>query len=137
MPWPTTRWWSRSDGHDVEKRGTAWYVVNRSTGTRRSGLADQLDPRDRRIKLLAIGNRAEFDLTASVQPPRTPSYIRLGKWMSKARLAVEEVSYEIIHEEGVTVAMLLNPLDLAKQTRTQTFDLVSIHPVPRYRATLY
>src|SRR5215211_6794986 len=49
-------------------------------------------PQSGRLRLLGMGSRAAFHLLATGDVPRLPSYVRLGKLNSKARLTWSEVS---------------------------------------------
>jgi CRISPR-associated protein Csc1 len=62
-----------------------------------------------------------------------PSYIRLGKFDSKARVVAEEVAHEEVEARGLRVPFLLNPNDLPDPNRLRIFDLINIHPVPLVR----
>lgn len=124
----------KPDGWDAEP-GSAWYLVNRATGQRRKvGTTNR--PQIGRIKLLGIGNQARFYLLSQEDVPVIPRYIRLGKWMSKARVDVQMVSFHPMTGVHQRVAHLLNPVDFAQSTQVHTFDLLSIHPVPLVRNAL-
>jgi CRISPR-associated protein Csc1 len=124
----------KPDGWDAEP-GSKWYLVNRTTRQRRPvGTSNR--PQIGRIKMLGIGNQARFYLFYQGDALNLPRYIRLGKWMSKARLEAQTVSFQQINEQQRTVAQLLNPVDLAPTTLLHTFDLLNIHPVPLVRNAL-
>lgn len=123
---------TKPDGWDAEQQGSAWYLFERSTGTRRKARTMNR-PQIGRIKMLGIHNRARFYLLSQGEVPRLPSYIRLGKWMSKARLEIKSLSFSIVEETNVTADGLINPLDLSGATKLHTFDLLSVHPVPLLR----
>lgn len=82
-----------------------------------------------RAKELAVGSTFEFALLSEVGIP-VPTWIRLGKWMSKAAV-------EVVHKEEVDQmrngefinAFPVNPLDLPPETRLLTYDLISMPPV--------
>jgi len=82
-----------------------------------------------RAKELAVGSNFEFALFSKAQLA-LPTWIRLGKWMSKAAV-------EVVHTEEVdqirngefTNAFPVNPLDLPPETRLLTYDLISMPPV--------
>lgn len=123
---------TKPDGWDAVP-GSKWYLVNRQTGERRA-VRTSNRPQIGTVKLLGIGNQARFYLTVqSDEPPKIPRYVRLGKWMSKARIETSRVSFETIDDAQETVALLLNPIDLAPSTQLQTFDVLNIHPVPLVR----
>jgi CRISPR-associated protein Csc1 len=124
----------KPDGWDAEP-GSAWYLVNRATGQRRKvGTSNR--PQIGLIKLLGIGNRARFYILSQRELPAVPRYIRLGKWMSKARVDVQTVPFQPMTGTRVRVIQLLNPVDLAHNTQLHTFDVLNIHPVPLVRNAL-
>ncbi|HRJ40654.1 MAG TPA: type I-D CRISPR-associated protein Cas5/Csc1 [Caldilineaceae bacterium] len=123
---------TKPDGWDAEQRGTAWYLSERATGASRK-VRTLNRPQIGSIKLLGIGNRAVFYVFTGDDSVRLPSYIRLGKWMSKARVLAEKVSFQTVAQESVQIRHLINPLDLASGTVVHTFDLLSVHPVPLLR----
>jgi|LakMenEpi03Aug12_release.lakeMendotaPanAssembly.Ray.scaffolds.fasta_scaffold209151_2 CRISPR-associated protein Csc1 len=123
---------TKPDGWDAEQSGSAWYVVERATG-RRKKIGTSNYPQIGRIKMLGIGNQARFYLLYAGEQPRIPSYIRLGKWNSKARVMAQPVTFQTVQRERATGTPLLNPVDLAQTTHLQTFDMIGIHPVPLIR----
>lgn len=82
-----------------------------------------------RAKEIGIGSRFTFGVL-SEQVQHFPMWIRMGLWMSKARLEVEEIALEM--EAGRTERELslypLNPADLPDTVRLLLFDLVSMRP---------
>ena len=80
--------------------------------------------------MLGIGNQARFYVLAQDALPQLPRYLRLGKWMSKARLETAIVGFQAVTGEQRQVRALLNPIDLAATSRLHTFDMLSIHPAP-------
>lgn len=123
---------TKPDGWDTEQNGSSWYIVERTTG-RRKKIGTSNRPQIGRIKMLGIGNRARFYLIATGEAPPISSYIRLGKWNSKARVVTQAVTFETVQLERATNIPLLNPVDLAETTKLQTFDMIGIHPVPLIR----
>jgi len=110
--------------------GKTWRIV-RVDGSR-SKVAAESRPQFGRIRFLAIGNRAVgFVLTR--EPSTLPHYVRLGKFMSKARVKVEEMPVEEVQQEDVTVPFLLNPADLPPDMPPCVFDLISVPPTPLVR----
>lgn len=122
---------TRPDGAWVEKRGSKWYVI-REPGERGKGIGLENRPQHGRIRFLDIGNEAQFYVLCR-EKRQIPSYIRLGKFMSKARIDTAEMTYHEIEAQDITVPFLLNPVDLAKQTELRTFDLVNVPPTPLIR----
>jgi CRISPR-associated protein Csc1 len=122
----------KPDGWDVEL-GSASYLVNRADRNQRRKVPTSNRPQVGTIKMLGIGNRARFYIVAKDTAPRLPRYLRLGKWMSKARLETSEIAYQAMPGTQRQVRILLNPVDLAAATRVHTFDMLSIHPAPLIR----
>jgi CRISPR-associated protein Csc1 len=110
--------------------GKTWRIV-RADG-QRSKVAAETRPQYGRIRFLAIGNRA-VGYVFSQEPLIVPRYIRLGKFMSKARVMVQEMSPEIVEQERVVIPFLLNPADLAPGIKFTVFDLISVPPTPLVR----
>jgi CRISPR-associated protein Csc1 len=85
------------------------------------------------IKLLGIGTQARCFIV-SKEEVFVPSYIRLGKFMSKAHVRIESFSNQQIKETAIEQAtlnnMLLNPLDLPHTAELIAYDTYPIHPVP-------
>lgn len=78
--------WSRKDGQH-------WYQVEADGREKRQNATNR--PQTGRIRLLAAENRATC-YVFSRDMLTIPRYIRLGKFMSKARLTVTEVAFEIV-----------------------------------------
>ena len=116
---------TRPDGTWTEKRGAAWYVHWPNGRRQKVGLENR--PQHGRIRFLGIGNRA-VGYVLSREPLRLPAYIRLGKFMSKARVEAEEVRHQVAEAEEVRVPFLLNPADLPADVRLDVFDLISVPP---------
>lgn len=124
----------KPDGWDAEP-GSAWYLFNRSTRQRRKvGTSNR--PQIGLIKLLGIGNHARFHILCQNTVPTIPRYLRLGKWMSKARVDIQTVPFQTMTGTHMSVTQLLNPVDLAQSTQLHTFDVLNIHPVPLVRNAL-
>lgn len=121
---------TRPDGAWVEKQGSAWYVRTGNGEKKKVGLENR--PQHGRIRFLAIGNEATFFII-SQQPYQPPSYIRLGKFMSKARVTAVPAAYTEVDAQAVIIPFLLNPADLSPETTLATFDLVNVPPTPLVR----
>ena len=82
------------------------------------------------IKMLGINSVFQcYILSGNVLT--LPSYIRLGKFMSKAKVEVKH--YEVsasADRETFTSHTLLNPVDLPNDAQLNLYDLYSVHPVP-------
>ena len=121
---------TRPDGGQAVGAGKTWRIV-RADG-RRTKIAAESRPQFGRIRFLAIGNRAVCYVLGR-DPVTVPRYIRLGKFMSKARIEAQEVRAESVAREGVSIPFLLNPADLAPETELGVFDLISVPPTPLVR----
>ena len=89
-------------------------------------------PQIGRIKLLSIGNKGVFYLT-SRDEFRVPRYIRLGKFMSKAKISAYKQHYREVHAQDVSYRDYLNPNDLPPATQIGMFDMLNIRPTPLIR----
>lgn len=123
---------TKPDGWDTQQNGSSWYIVERKSG-RRKKIGASNRPQIGRIKMLGIGNHARFYIIAADTAPSIPSYIRLGKWNSKAKVITQRVSFEQVQLDRAVGVPLLNPVDLTEATQLQTFDMIGIHPVPLIR----
>lgn len=81
-----------------------------------------------RAKELGPGSTFEF-FVLSEEPVTLPRWIRLGKWMSKAEVAILSAQFSKVRRAGkpFIAACPLNPLDTPLQTIA--FDLISMPPV--------
>lgn len=123
---------TRPDGgwHEYDSQRKVFYI--HWPDGRRTMARAEMRPQLGKIRFLAIGNRA-VAYVLSAEPLRLPAYIRLGKFMSKARVDSEEVSHQELEAEGVQVPFLLNPADLLSEWRLEIFDLISVPPMPLVR----
>jgi len=122
---------TRPDGTWAEKRGAAWYIqTRRGEKGKKVGLENR--PQYGRIRALSIGNEATA-YVLSQEPLTLPNYIRLGKFMSKARLEVSKQRAEIIEQTEAIVEPLLSLADLPPQSSLGVFDLLNIPPTPLVR----
>lgn len=121
---------TRPDGGWVEKSGRVWYVHRPGEGRRRVALENR--PQFGRIRALATGNRASA-YVVSRQEVQIPRYVRLGKFMSKARIDTSRQPAAVEAHEQVTVERLLNPADLPGDCRLAVFDLLNVPPAPLVR----
>lgn len=118
---------TRPDGGWVEKSGPVWYAHWPGQKRKKVGLENR--PQFGRIRMLAIGNTAVCYIISD-QPLTLPRYIRLGKFMSKARVAASELTADIVGKHDQPLDYLLNPADLPDDYRLTTFDLVTVPPTP-------
>jgi CRISPR-associated protein Csc1 len=133
---PDAYWYAMGAGTIVTRPDDGWAVGAGKTwrivraGGKRSKVAAETRPQYGRIRFLAIGNRA-ISYVFSQEPLMVPRYIRLGKFMSKARVMVQEMAPEIVEQERAVIPFLLNPADLA--IKLTLFDLISVPPTPLVR----
>jgi CRISPR-associated protein Csc1 len=82
-----------------------------------------------RAKEIGVGSRFAFGVLTP-EPLTLPRWIRMGIWMSKARLEAEEVALRRIaqRQEQVSTAYPVNPTDLPPDATIKVFDLVSMRP---------
>ena len=79
-----------------------------------------------KAKELAQESEFEFFIVGEL-PERVPKWIRLGLWMSKAKIEIEDCQDLTVQRGKFTCPHLLNPLDLS--IRPQLYDLISMPPV--------
>lgn len=114
-----------------ESNGKVWKIKDHPKAKgKKLGLENR--PQHGRIRALSIGNKATFYIVSN-EPYQPPSYIRLGKFMSKARLTVKKCAGQQVTAEQITVPFLLNPADLSASSELIMFDLVPIPPAPLIR----
>lgn len=83
-----------------------------------------------RAKEIAINSTFAFGVL-SEHPLALPQWIRMGLWMSKARLEVlqtVELHYEQAARSENVRLYPLNPVDLPPGAKTHVYDLVSMRP---------
>ncbi len=125
---------TRPDGADVKKSDRRWAIFK--NGQRIGFLNPENRPQHGRIRFLSIGNRAQFFLI-SKESIALQRYIRLGKFMSKARLDATETRGDLVQQRQQHVSFLLNPADLPSDMQLHTFDLLNVPPMPLiHHATL-
>ncbi len=97
-------------------------------------------PQSGRIRMLGLGSHAHFylldsqHLIAQGKGPRLLPYIRLGKFMSKARVSWHEKSIPLkIESEGAKIHGMLNAADIEDTSTLQLFSSYNIHPAPILR----
>jgi CRISPR-associated protein Csc1 len=135
---PDTYWYAmgnnaivtKPDGTWAEKRTAAWFVIEREGEPGRKVRVENR-PQVGRIRMLAINNQAVC-YAISEHSLQLPSYIRLGKFMSKARIDVQQLQAERI-EDAVAVCGLINPADLPATARPIAYDLLNVPPMPLLR----
>jgi CRISPR-associated protein Csc1 len=121
----------RPDDRLAVRQGARWRIIDPVTGEGQFVRPNNY-PQYGRIKMLALGNRAVCYVLGH-EPLELPCYVRLGKWMSKAGVAVTHATARPEPKEEVTVPVFLNPADLPHPEQLRVYDLVSVHPVPLVR----
>jgi CRISPR-associated protein Csc1 len=119
------------DGMWAEQVGKTWYVTD---GVTRKKVRAENRPQFGRIRALSIGNRAEFFVISNTARS-FPGYIRLGKWMSKARL-LTTLEDSVDEQQGGIVTRLLALADMPPDTRLLAFDMLNVAPTPLARNCL-
>jgi CRISPR-associated protein Csc1 len=91
-------------------------------------------PQKGRLRILSRGNRF-FCYVLSQEHYLPPRYIRLGKFMGKARVEVAEVWQDpaMRHFHQERVSCFLNPVDLSSEVEIGYYDLFNLPPVPLIR----
>ncbi len=92
-------------------------------------------PQNGKIRMLGLGSQATFYVLATQElSARLPSYIRLGKFQSKARVEWEQLS--VVNgqpeESDRTIEFLLNAVDLPQSlvANLYAFSVYNIYPAP-------
>jgi CRISPR-associated protein Csc1 len=125
---------TRPDGKIAAKNGSKWYIKSSAKETG-SGVNLENRPQHGRIRFLSIGNKATFYIiTADDYTP--PSYIRLGKFMSKAKVETTKISFVESEKQNAHIKFLLNPADLGPDTSLLSFSLINVPPVPLVQHSL-
>ena len=114
----------------LRKRGQKWDAMQ--NGERVNTFRAINRPQEGRLRLLASGNAAVC-YVQSESSLHLPRYIRLGKFMSKARVDVTEMHHESIDDSIQTVEVLLNPADLPAGSDLLMYDLMNVPPTPLVR----
>lgn len=93
-------------------------------------------PQSGKIRMLGQSSRAFFFvINEQGDTPRLPSYIRLGKFNSKARLVWEKLtlrSAEPVERDNQRLEFLLNAADLPAEavSRLWSFSMYNLYPAP-------
>jgi len=134
---PDSYWYAMGAGAIVTRPDDGWAVgagktwrIVRADSSRK--VAAESRPQHGRIRFLAIDNRA-LAYVLSREPVTVPRYVRLGKFMSKAQVAVEKVQAQEVEREKAVIPFLLNPADLLPEMPLAAFDLISVPPTPLVR----
>lgn len=111
-----------------------WYkMVNNAVSTNKEKDSRPINyPQIGWIKMLSIGNKARFYVFSEQEIFSKPSgkkYIRLGKFMSKAKVEFKKVNFSITEKQIISIKQILNPLDIPKKYSFRNFDIYSVNPV--------
>ncbi len=82
-----------------------------------------------RAKELAIESRFRFYIVTRNDTLQLPHWIRLGKWMSKAKLSCERINEPPVRTGEFEVKHPLNPLDVFAGYTVTMCDLINMPPV--------
>ncbi|MDX2137015.1 MAG: type I-D CRISPR-associated protein Cas5/Csc1 [Chloroflexota bacterium] len=113
-----------------ERRGQHWYTLEPNGTQRRHNPTNR--PQEGRIRMLAAENWA-CAYVLSTSEIVIPRYIRLGKFMSKARVESRRLAHDTLDIGEQVITHLLNPADLSSDSQMSIFDLVNVPPVPLVR----
>lgn len=107
-----------------------WYkMVNNAVSTNKDKDAQPINyPQIGWIKMLSIGNKARFYIL-SENHIDIKKYIRLGKFMSKAKVEYKEIKFSVIEKQNSVIKQIMNPLDIPKNYSLKNFDIYSVNPV--------
>lgn len=82
-----------------------------------------------RVKELSAESRFRFYVFTGNEDYQPPRWIRLGKWMSKARLTCERISAQQERTGEFEVKHPLNPLDVFAAYTVTLCDIINMPPV--------
>ncbi|MFD3167148.1 type I-D CRISPR-associated protein Cas5/Csc1 [Herpetosiphon sp. NSE202] len=117
------------EGTWAERNGSSWYIHDGVSTPKKVRVENR--PQFGRIRALAIGTTAEF-YAISQRELQLPSYLRLGKWMSKAFLQSQPVTI-LAESAGGSIPFLLAGADLSPACRLLAFDVLHVPPTPLIR----
>jgi CRISPR-associated protein Csc1 len=112
--------------HTFKLGEEAYRAISSNEQKRALGILPRNAPGYGRAREITAGSTFRFFVLAD-QPVAIPRWIRLGKWMSKARVYAEEESEPRSGEGEYVSASALNPLDL--EADPIVYDLICIPPV--------
>lgn len=81
-----------------------------------------------RAKEISIGSTFSFFIISNKEIEKLPKWIRLGKWMSKAKIEYKVYKNASVKEGKYLSSCAINPLDISSNNRLVNFDLVSMPP---------
>ena len=86
-----------------------------------------------RAKEISPGSQFEFFVIfQGGREFKLPHWIRLGKWMSKAKLTQKSINFEVKNRQFMC-QLPLNPLDVMSSHQIQSFDTINMPPVSLIR----
>lgn len=139
---PDTYWFAmgknclvqRPSGHKmVLSSQKVWTRIDKQTGEQKKHEKAVNYPQVGFIKAMRINTVLDF-FVISQNDLTIPRYIRLGKFMSKARVNTTiHKNPQIESKQSQFTNFLLNPLDLPTGVEVASYDTYSIHPVPLIR----
>lgn len=117
------------------------FVPNAITPVRESGKVKAVNfPQSGRIRMLGLGSKASFylldrhHLIAEGKGARLLPYVRLGKFMSKARIEWQNrITPQLVQSDETKVSSLLNAADLEDTSELLVYSSYNIHPAPILR----
>ena len=117
------------------------FAPNAITPVREAGKVKAANfPQSGRIRMLGLGSKAYFYLLdrdhiiAEGRSARLLPYVRLGKFMSKARIEWQKrITPQLVQSNGTKVNSLLNAADLEDTSELLVYSSYNIHPAPILR----
>lgn len=88
-------------------------------------------PQKGEIKALSVGNIGE-GFIFSEKPLKKINYLRLGKFMGKAKVIYEKCEFEVLNGEYKCFGYV-NSVDLSEEFDVKSFELINMHPVPVFK----
>jgi CRISPR-associated protein Csc1 len=113
------------------KFGEANYYLTSTVGPeqgRKLGISSGNQPSFGKIKEISVGSKFTFFIV-SENELHLPSWIRLGKWMTKASVEVINKSLSKDGKSGeYSLTHPINPLDIPKENKFINFDIIAMPP---------
>lgn len=81
-----------------------------------------------KVKEISVGSKFSFYIISNKEIETIPRWIRLGKWLSKAKLDIKGTyNIENIKKGVYKSSIAVNPIDLVKD-RILNFDIIAMPP---------
>lgn len=93
-------------------------------------------PQQGMLKMLARGVKFRF-FVFGLKAEQMPSYIRIGKFLSKAKLDFVETALNLQPRGQYQLTGYYNPLDWPDDAKVEMCNVVNIHPVPILQSVTY